>query len=101
MRSEAEVRDMYERCGGMPYNPVASGVVTTLRWVLGDVADDAISRLRPKGYYWIKIADQWEVAEWDDDRWFTCASDVELADHKVQEVGRRIPDHGSAKGGNK
>jgi hypothetical protein len=31
---------------------------------------------RENGFYWVKIGDNWEVAEWAQGHWWVCGSEV-------------------------
>lgn len=88
MRSEAEVREMYQQWAATDPSVVKDGIVLVLLWILED-AGSAGCVIRPKGFYWIKTSGGWQIAEWEGARFRGFA----VADDKVQEVGERIPDH--------
>jgi hypothetical protein len=47
--------------------------------------------MRDKGFYWVRIYDEWTVAEWVGDRWFLCGNECEVFDNELKAIGSRIP----------
>ena len=57
-----------------------------------------MERLTPSqgdGFYWIRMRDGWQVAEWSIGGWWICGSDIEVPhddfpDTEVLEVGSKV-----------
>lgn len=46
---------------------------------------------RKQGFYWVRIHDEWEIANYDEfDNWWLTGSEFSYKEHELKEIDERI-----------